>query len=177
MSVSDITVKYNKIVQLNKKGKIMFKTKLGREITYYGRENTKEITKVSQDYPNINTIDDLFGYLLEIWCRETAYPSCQSEYSQSNDPTLGQCAITATLVHDIFGGTIHKIFLEGGGTHYFNKINDNYIDLTNDQFSLYGIPVNYEQNVEVPIEYCGKNANTMQRFNLLKDLLEKRINV
>ena len=98
----------------------------------------------------------------------------QNDYIHDEDPTYGQCAITATLVHDLFGGTIHKIRVDGGGTHYFNKINNHYIDLTSDQFELYNIPLKYEPNEEVPREYCGKNADTLKRFNLMVDLLNKK---
>ena len=153
----------------------MFKTKSGRDITYYGRENTRDIKKISKDFVGINTLDDLFEALLEVWCAETTYPSCKDEYYYEIDPTLGQCAITATLVHDIFGGTIHKIYLNGGGTHYFNKINDNYIDLTSDQFFGFGYYIEYEPNEKVPREYCGKNQNTNMRFNLLFERLKNYI--
>ena len=77
-------------------------------------------------------------------------------------------------MHDLFGGTIHKIRVDGGGTHYFNKINNHYIDLTSDQFELYDIPIEYEPNEEVPREYCGKNSDTLKRFNLMVDLLNKK---
>ena len=152
----------------------MFKTKSGRTITYNGTDYTKDIKKLSNDYENINSIDELFNELLDVWCKETAYPSCQNDYIHDEDPTYGQCAITATLVHDLFGGTIHKIRVDGGGTHYFNKINNHYIDLTSDQFDLYDIPIEYEPNEEVPREYCGKNADTLKRFNLMVDLLNKK---
>lgn len=90
----------------------------------------------------------------------------EAEWVQ-NDPTYGQCAITAMLVYDMFGGTIHRIRVDGGGTHYFNKINGNYIDLTIEQFDLYNIPVSYEPNEEIDRKYCGKNADTQKRFELL----------
>ena len=79
------------------------------------------------------------------------------------------------LVYDMFGGTIHKIKVSGG-THYFNKINGHYIDLTRDQFDLYNLPVEYEPNQEIPREYCGKNADTLKRFNLLKERITEIIN-
>lgn len=104
---------------------------------------------------SVKTIDYFFGLLLECWCRETAYPSAQVGYVYESDPTYGQCAITATLVCDVFGGTIHKIKVEGGGTHYFNRINGHYYDLSRDQFDLYNIPVEYEPNQEIGREYCG----------------------
>ena len=153
----------------------MFKTKSGRYITYYGQENTKQIVR-NKASSKINSINELFDYLLDVWCKETTYPSCQKDFDKDNDPTYGQCAITATLVHDMFGGSIHKIRVNGGGTHYFNKINGHYIDLTSDQFDLYNIPVQYEPNQEVPREYCGKNVDTANRYKLLIQLLNNKIN-
>ena len=94
------------------------------------------------------------------------------EYDEENDPTYGQCAITATLVYDMFGGTIHKIRVSGGGTHYFNKINEHYIDLTSDQFNLYDIYVDYSNNELVKREYCGKNADTLKRYKLLVQAID-----
>ena len=156
------------------KGK--FKTESGRNIYYYGEE-FGEMPVVNKIYEGINTLNDLFRVLLKAWTKESAYPSAQKdpEYNKSNDPTYGQCAITATLVYDMFGGTIHKIKVNGGGTHYFNKINGHYLDLTRDQFDLYNIPVNYEPNETIDREYCGKNADTLKRFELLKENIEKVI--
>ena len=42
--------------------------------------------------------------------------------------------------------------VDGGGTHYFNKIKGHYIDLTSDQFDLYDIPLEYVPNEVVPKE-------------------------
>lgn len=156
----------------------MFTTKSGRSISYYGREYTSDIQRDIQRKDGkshlICSADQLFFILLNVWCRDTAYPSCQKDYECENDPTYGQCAITATLVYDIydmFGGTICKIRVNGGGTHYFNKINDHYIDLTRNQFDLYHIPVEYDDNVSVLREYCGKNADTQKRYQLLVCLI------
>ena len=150
-----------------------FKTESGRNIYYYGEEFGD--TPVSnKTYDGIETLNDLFDILLKAWGKESAYPLAQkdSKYNKSNDPTYGQCAITAFLVYDMFGGTIHKIRVEGEGTHYFNKINGHYIDLTRDQFDLYNIPVSYEPNETIDREYCDKNADTLKRFNLLKENIE-----
>ncbi len=108
----------------------MFKTKSCRPITYYGSEYTADIQRKNGENQAIHSINRLFEILLEAWCKETAFPSCQKDYDFYNDPTYGQCAITAMLVCDMFGGTIHKVRVSGGGTHYFNKINNHYIDLT-----------------------------------------------
>ena len=74
-------------------------------------------------------LEELFAVLEQCWDQETAYPSCQEEWVPE-DPFFGQCAITAMLVHDMFGGAIHKIRGDGGGTHYFNRLNGKYVDLT-----------------------------------------------
>lgn len=86
-----------------------------------------------------------------------------------DDPSYGQCAITAMLVYDLFGGTIHRIRVDGGSTHYFNRIDGHYIDLTFEQFDLYKIPVHYEPNEQMERKYCGKNADTAKRYKLLID--------
>lgn len=151
----------------------MFETKSGRPISYYGREYTADIQREKEKDCAIHSIDQLFAILLVVWCKDTAYPSCQKDYDYENDPTYGQCAITATLVYDMFGGTIHKIRVDGGGTHYFNQINNHYIDLTRDQFDLYNIPVEYDYNEVVPRKYCGTNADTRKRYQLLVQLISE----
>lgn len=145
----------------------MFKTKSGREISFLGEENANEIRCIEKNDYGVQTLADLFGILLESWCKETAYPSCQHDYVQENDPTYGQCAITATIVYDLFGGTINRVRFSDGGTHYFNRIDGRDIDLTSDQFDLYDIEVNYEKNEEMSREYCNKNPDTLKRYQLL----------
>lgn len=132
---------------------------------YYGEEYGS-LSRKKAGNPKLNTLDDLYTVLRNCWCKESAYPSCQEEWVP-NDPSYGQCAITAMLVYDMFGGTIHRIRVDGGGTHYFNKIDGHYIDLTIEQFDLYNIPVSYEPNEQMDRRYCGKNADTQKRYDLL----------
>ena len=145
----------------------MFFTESGRPISYYGREYAGDIQRIGGASHAIFSLDGLFEILLKGWCRDTAYPGCQADYDHENDPSYGQCAITAMLVHDMFGGTIHKVRLAEGGTHYFNRIHDHYFDLTRDQFDLYDLPLTYEKNEHIPREYCGKNPDTQKRYRLL----------
>ena len=76
----------------------------------------------------------------------------------------------------MFGGIIHKIRVSGGGTHYFNKINEHYIDLTSDQFDLYNLYVDYSNNEIVKREYSGKNADTLKRYKLLVQAIDNKVN-
>lgn len=64
----------------------MFTTNSGRFISYYGREHTLDIQRQDGNNPTISTIDQLFNVLLNVWCKETAYPSCQKDYDYDNDP-------------------------------------------------------------------------------------------
>ena len=159
------------LIELYEIDKDLFLTKSNRVIHYYNEHNfdIKPIKKEKE----IESLDNLFKLLLKCYCKETAYPSCQDEYDEYYDPTYGQCAITAMIVNDYFGGTIHKIKVDGGGTHYFNKIDDIYFDLTSDQFTLYNIDIDYEPNEEVPREYCGKNKDTKTRYELLVKKMEE----
>lgn len=142
---------------------------------FYGEEYA-DLKRKKVGSPKLETLGDLYGILRSAWCKETAYPSCQAEWVPT-DPSYGQCAITAMLVYDMFCGTIHRIRVDGGGTHYFNKINGHYIDLTVEQFDLYGIPVRYEPNEEMPRQYCGKNADTAKRYRLLIERISQIVNV
>ncbi len=81
------------------------------------------------------------------------------------------------LVYDMFGGSIHRIKNREGGTHYFNKIDGHYIDLTINQFDLYNIPVAYEPNEEIDRKYCGKNADTSKRYQLLIKRITDKVNI
>lgn len=72
------------------------------------------------------------------------------------------------LVNKFFGGEIRKTRVSGGGTHYFNVINGQIFDLTRDQFDLYNLPVDYSSSTNVPIQYCGQNANTKDRYDILE---------
>ncbi len=141
---------------------------------FYGEEYA-DIVRKSPGKSSITTLGNLYEVLRKCWCKETAYPACQAEWVP-NDPTYGQCAVTAMLVYDMFGGSIHRIRVDGGGTHYFNKINGHYIDLTLEQFTLYNIPVNYEPNEEMDRKYCGKNADTQKRYQLLVERISMLVN-
>ena len=132
---------------------------------FYGEEYSN-LKRKTQGDPHLETLGDLYNILRKCWSKETAYPSCQAEWVP-NDPSYGQCAITAMLVYDMFGGSIHRIRVSGGGTHYFNCIDGHYIDLTREQFDLYNIPVDYEPNETMSRIYCGKNPDTKKRYDLL----------
>lgn len=76
---------------------------------------------------------DYYDILLGIWCEETCAPRLRKDWSRDN-PTLGQCSITAFLMQDIFGGKVYGILRTGGNYHCFNVVGDCVFDLTSEQF-------------------------------------------
>ena len=90
---------------------------------FYGREQFEKYTggsmllpEVAAEYPGIKTPLDLYNELLKIWCADTCAPRMREQWSPEN-PTLGQCSITAFLVQDLFGGEVYGILRSGGNYH------------------------------------------------------------
>ena len=132
---------------------------------YVGQQIGDQKLAINSESP-AQTLNELYRKLRHAWCRQTAYPACQKEWVPE-DPSYGQCAITAMFVHDLFGGKIYKLHVDGGGTHYFNVIDGTVVDLGSEQFTLYHIPVPYENGFEVDPRYCGTNPDTRKRYELL----------
>ena len=99
---------------------------------YYGSEDTG-VYREDTGYAGIHTPQDLYDALREVWCEYTCTPRMRKDYSKEN-MTLGQCAVTAFLAQDIFGGEVYGIPLEEGGVHCFNIVEGHVFDLTSAQF-------------------------------------------
>ena len=95
---------------------------------FYGREQFEKYTggsmllpEVAAEYPGIKTPLDLYNELLKIWCADTCAPRMREQWSPEN-PTLGQCSITAFLVQDLFGGEVYGTLRSGGNYHCYNVV-------------------------------------------------------
>ena len=88
-------------------------------------------------------INDIKKELIKSWSKNTCTPYLKEQWSISN-PSLGQCAITSLIVNDFCGGKIMKC-MTPYGSHYYNSINNEVIDLTVEQFNGY-IP-DYKSNI------------------------------
>jgi hypothetical protein len=97
------------------------------------------------------------------WTRETCHPNYRKSWSIHN-PAAGQCAITALLVHEHFGGEIKKCYV-CDDSHYFNLIGDKVIDLTKSQFG--NIKIDYDNSSSVSPEKILDNPDTKNRYELL----------
>ena len=112
-------------------------------------------------------IFELKELLSECWNIETCSPGLKDKWSEDN-PSIGQCAITALIVNDYFGGKIMRC-MSSSGSHYYNIIDDKIIDLTKEQF-LGEIPL-YEEGQERTREYLLSNEDTKKRYLMLKESL------
>ena len=88
---------------------------------------------------------DTYDLLRLVWSRDTCAPRMRQDWSEEN-PTLGQCSITAFLIQDVFGGKVYGIPLPDGGFHCYNAVGDSVFDLTSEQFG--DAVLCYENNPE-----------------------------
>lgn len=114
-------------------------------------------------------IDILENMLKKSWSKETCSPSLRDMWDEFN-PSLGQCAISALIVKDYFGGKIMRC-MTSTGSHYYNLIDNNIVDLTASQF-IDEVP-NYSESSERTRLYLLGNSDTKSRYlELLKSLKE-----
>ena len=113
-------------------------------------------------------INDLSKLLHDCWSYETCSPALKEVWNDKN-PSIGQCAITALIVNDIFGGKIMRC-MSSTGSHYYNLINNSIVDLTVGQF-LGEVPL-YNEGEERTREYLLSNKDTRERYLLLLNSLK-----
>ena len=115
-------------------------------------------------------IESLRSLLNWSWEKDTCSPGLRDKWTKDNK-TLGQCAITSLIVNDFFGGKIMRC-MASSGSHYYNLIDDELVDLTVEQF-LGEIP-GYLEGQERTREYLLGNEDTRNRYLLLKSNVEKK---
>ena len=81
---------------------------------FYGRE-TAGVKARTDEYPGIETPKDLYRALWPLWTRETCTARMREDWTEENR-TLGQCAVTAFLAQDIFGGKVWGVPLPEAGS-------------------------------------------------------------
>ena len=88
-------------------------------------------------------------------------------YDHANNPTKGNCSITAALVQDIFGGELIRVHPLPEAAHSINRINGKYYDLTSDQFTIDGYGINLDSAEEINREDCLRDMSVVARYNQL----------
>lgn len=152
-----------------------FYTAGGRKIDYVGEEmgrvrpselRSKSDEKLAGSEFGDISLDELFSKLLGAYSGETLPDPARFD---PENPTAGQCSITSVIVNDAFGAEIWKVTMPWGGSHHFNKINGEVVDLTSDQFSSKNIPVNYAAGEKVDRTEALSSEVKIRNYNRLKE--------
>jgi hypothetical protein len=105
--------------------------------------------------------EDIARAAKRAWARET---SAAAEWT-TKEPELGQCAVTALLVQDAYGGVLKRA-LVNSVSHYWNEVDGQVVDLTRAQFEA---PLSIEGEIERERDYVLSNEATAARYALLKN--------
>jgi hypothetical protein len=84
------------------------------------------------------TLEGLEAAIRASWSIETCDPTDVPGWTEAN-PSLGQCAVTALVVHDLLGGELLEAEVQQRdgspqGFHYWNRLAGVDVDLTRAQF-------------------------------------------
>jgi hypothetical protein len=114
------------------------------------------------------TMKELSLALLRAWCADTARGSWRVDV-----PALNQCAVTALIVQDYFGGDLKRQALNDGDSHYWNDLPYfSEVDLTFSQFAVtkqFGVG----DVITRSREYVLSFPDTKIRYELLKKRVER----
>ncbi|MBR5512357.1 MAG: hypothetical protein IKV85_00030 [Ruminococcus sp.] len=135
-----------------------------KKLNYYGCENGS-IKPVSADMGFITDLNEMYEVLRKCWCAETCPPRMREKWTREN-PSLGQCSITAFLVQDYFGGEVYGILRNGGNYHCYNFINGHIFDLTSEQFGEEIL--DYSNRILQSREVHFSKNEKKERYELLK---------
>ena len=104
---------------------------------------------------------------LDIAIRKSWGPDTAKGYWKPEVPSLNQCAVTALVVQDYFGGDLLRCSLSNGDSHYWNCLPDGRIvDLSKDQFEF----TKQRKFGEVIVrdrEYVLSYPDTRKRYEIL----------
>jgi len=137
---------------------------------FYGHENAAKVVAPDNEY-GINNALDLYDRLCDIWSADTCAPRLRPDWSKDN-PTLGQCSITAFLAQDIFGGDVYAV-KTANGVHCYNVIDGISFDLTSEQFGDKAKDLDYTPLLLQDREASNHfgNGEKKKRYLLLKSSL------
>lgn len=136
---------------------------------FYGWKNA-DVKPVDSRFASIKNPRVLYEMLLKIWCADTCAPRMRANWKPEN-PTYGQCSITAFLVQDIFGGEVYGILRQGGNFHCYNVIGNCIFDLTSEQFG--DEKLDYANNPQQSREIHFSKEEKKLRYEKLKEELLK----
>ena len=134
---------------------------------FYGFEHADELKPIKDC--GAKTLGEFYLKCLKAWSTETCSVRFRPNWSKDN-PSVGQCTITAALVHEFFGGEVLGLPLTGGGMHSFNKINGITVDLACEQFGKDAL-LDFDNAVPVDAEKLLVGGDKAERCSLLRKRL------
>lgn len=105
------------------------------------------------------------------WSKDTAYRKDAENWSPDN-PALGQCAITALLFNELYGGTIYSGVADNGVVHYWNRKNGIKRDFTKQQFKE---RLKFNNIKKWDREELLSTGNVRERYGILRERVLKII--
>ena len=143
------------------------------EYKFLGNESAQDVKPLADCEYRVESLKDLFDVLNDgIWRIETCTPRLRCDWTEENK-TLGQCAITAFLVQDIFGGEVYGILRPGGNYHCYNVIDGVQYDLTIEQFGDEAASLVFDNSNPQSREVHFAREEKYERYLLLKKLLKE----
>ncbi len=136
---------------------------------FYGWE-TADTPPASEKYAAVSDPRALYDLLTRAWCEYTCAPRLRPKWS-AQDPTVGQCSVTAFLAQDVFGGKVYGIPRPDGSFHCYNEAGGRVFDLTSEQFA--GEELSYEDNPEQSREVHFAKREKYERYLYLRGKLEE----
>ena len=97
------------------------------------RNNNLNVVRETDEAFKSSVLYDAYNVLKKCWKADTCAPRMRKDWCEE-DPTLGQCSITAFLIQDEFGGDVYGVPLGDGNYHCFNLIVGTAYDITSSQF-------------------------------------------
>lgn len=144
---------------------------LGNEKFVLRNVKGPKTTKEHLEYFIFQFIEDylqIFSQIKKAWTVESCHPSYRDKWSADN-PSTGQCYVTAALIQHYYGGKVYRCMVDGG-SHYFNKIGNEIIDLTAEQFSYldnYKDVLQEQYNLATEAEINIVSSSAYDRYLLL----------
>lgn len=113
-------------------------------------------------------VDDVCKIVSMSFSKDTCYPALSDRWND-DVKCLGQCAVSALVLNDFLGGKIMRCMSEAG-SHYYNLIGNDIVDLTVSQFNE--MP-DYENGEERTREYLLSNEDTRNRYKILLERVKE----
>ncbi len=102
------------------------------------------------------------------WDSSTAFPMPTCDLLR-NDRAIGQCAVSAVLLQDYFGGDIKKGIVNGQFKHYWNVIDGEKLDITASQFCP---PITITNEKKASREKLLADSSFYRRYSILKSRVD-----